>query len=112
MSDSQQAREHTNAIFGVLAHHRRRYVLRELRQHADPMSLADVADEVAVRENETPITDIPADEVKRVYMSLYHTHIPKLEAADLVRYDQERDTVLLSEQAEEVDQYQELLTVK
>lgn len=111
MSDSQRAQETISSIFDVFAHHRRRYVLRELQRHANPMELADLADEVAVRENETPITDVPADEVKRIYMSLYHTHIPKLEAADLVRYDQERDAVALADQAERVDQYQELLTV-
>ncbi|WP_425607567.1 DUF7344 domain-containing protein [Natrinema zhouii] len=60
------------------------------------MALADLADEIAAREKETSITDIPAEEVKRIYMPLYHTHIPKLEEADLVHYKQERDTVTLT----------------
>ncbi len=75
------------------------------------MALADLADEVAVRENDSRITDIPADEVKRTYLSLYHSHIPKLADARVVQYDQERDTVSLSECADELEQYQELLTV-
>lgn len=108
----KQAHERINTVFSVFAHHRRRYTLRELWRHEQPMALADLADELAVRENETAITEIPAEEVKRIYMSLYHTHIPKLAEADLVDYDQERDTVTLTEYAEQIEQYQELLPVK
>ncbi|WP_222914495.1 hypothetical protein [Natrinema sp. SYSU A 869] len=111
MSDLLQAQESINSVFEVFAHHRRRYALRELRRHANPMKLADLADELAVRENETPITDVPADEVKRIYMSLYHTYIPKLEEADLVCYDQEQDSVTLAEQAKHIEQYQEIITI-
>ncbi|MFC6765735.1 DUF7344 domain-containing protein [Natrinema soli] len=111
MSNLQQAQASINSVFEGFAHHRRRYALRELRRHANPMELADLADELAVRENETPLTDVPADEVKRIYMSLYHTHIPKLEAADLVRYNQEQDSVALAEQAEYIEQHQEYLTI-
>lgn len=63
------------------------------------MPLADMADEIAVWENETDITDISAEEVKLVYISLYHTHIPKLADADVVEYSQEQDAVRLSENA-------------
>ncbi|WP_449271602.1 DUF7344 domain-containing protein [Halopiger xanaduensis] len=44
-------------------------------------------------------------------MLLYHTHIPKLEEAGIVTYDQERDIVTLAEQVEHIKQYQDLLTV-
>lgn len=74
---------------------RRRYVVSCLRSHVNPMALADVADEVAIRENGVPITDIPAEAVKRVYFSLYHTHVPALEDAGIVDYTQEGDLVEL-----------------
>ncbi len=64
-------------FFEILASPRRRYILHCLRTHDSPLALADVADEVAVYENESNITDISAEEIKRVYISLYHTHIPK-----------------------------------
>lgn len=104
VQELQQTQERINTIFNVIAHHRRRYALRELQRHEKPMALADLADEIAVRENEAAITDIPAEEVKRIYMSLYHTHIPKLAEASLVHYDQERDTVVLIEDAEQIEQ--------
>ena len=112
MTDFNEAQENINTIFQIFAHHRRRYALRGLRMHETPMALADLADEVAIRENEAPLTEISAEEVKRIYMSLYHTHIPKLADADLVRYDQECDSVILLESPEEISRYQELLTVE
>lgn len=107
----QQTQEDISMIFGVFAHHRRRYALRELQRYENPMALADLADEIATQENETSITDISAEEVKRIYMSLYHTHIPKLEEADLVHYKQERDAVTLTKHVECIEQYQDFLTI-
>ncbi|TYL39605.1 hypothetical protein CV102_04760 [Natronococcus pandeyae] len=112
MAGLQQAQRDVSTIFGAFAHHRRRYALRGLRMHENPMSVADLADEVAIRENESPVTEIPAEEVKRVSLSLYHTHIPKLAAANLVQYDRERDSVALTERVEEIEQYRALLTVE
>lgn len=111
MAGFQQAQRNVSTIPEIFAHRRRRYALRGLRMHENPMTLADSADEVAIRENESLITEISA-EVKRVYLSLNHTHIPKLAKAKLVQYDQERDSVALSERVEDIEQYRELLTVE
>lgn len=66
------------------------------------MALADMADEIAVWENDTGISNISAEEVKRVYISLYHTHVPKLADADIVEYSQERDSVTMTDNADEI----------
>nr|WP_225316448.1 transcriptional regulator [Haloferax sp. CBA1149] len=50
---------------------------------------------VAARENETPVEDVTDEERQRVYISLYQTHLPKLESAGLVRYDEEERSVSL-----------------
>ena len=91
------------ALFDALADERRRYVLFALKEHERPVALADLADEVAVEENDRTITEIPAEEVKRVYMSLWHSHIPKLVDAGLVEYNQDRGTVTLAEKAEQLE---------
>lgn len=110
-SDSAEALESTSpnsessvstAVFDLLSDQRRRYVLHCLRTYDNPMQLADVADEIAVLERDTVITDIPAEDVKRVYISLYHTHVPKLVDAGVVEYSQERDAVALTERATEL----------
>lgn len=112
MVDASYAPDNASTVFGILAHQRRRCALRCLREHENPMALADLADEVAARENETPLAEIPAEEVKRVYLSLYHGHIPKLADAKFIRYDQKRDLVTLSERAEQLTRYREPLTVE
>lgn len=86
-----------DTIFELLAHHRRRTILALLQTYSYPLPLADVAEEVAVREHDTSIDGIPADEVKRIYMTLYHRHIPKLSQYEVVSYDQDRDMVALTE---------------
>lgn len=80
-------------VFRLLADHRRRFAVSVLRDHERPMALADLADEVAVMEFGSTITGIPPEDVKHVYMSLYHSHVPKLEDYGVVTYDQESDLV-------------------
>ncbi|NHN46684.1 hypothetical protein G9464_03620 [Halostella sp. JP-L12] len=88
----------------LIADERRRHALRCLLEH-DALPLADLADEVAVRERGAPIGEIPAEDVKNVYMSLYHSHVPKLDEANVVTYDQETDAVALDEHADLVARY-------
>ena len=97
------ADEPANSVFEILSHRRRRDALECLREYETPLPLADLADEVAVRERDAPLPEIPATAVKRIYLSLYHTHVPKLAAAECVRYSQERDTVTLLERGERAE---------
>lgn len=83
-------------LFDLLSNRRRRHLLRCLDEYDDPMALADLADEIAAKEYDAPITETSAKEVKRIYVSLYHNHVPKLEEAGIVRYSQERDLVALA----------------
>lgn len=82
-----------DTVFALLSSRRRRYVLECLREFDEPLALADLADEVATRESDAPITEIPAESVKRIYMKLYHAHVPRLVDEGVVAYDQRRDTV-------------------
>lgn len=81
-------------LFDTLSHSRRRRVLSLLLEHGS-LPLADLADEVATRERDETIAEIPPADVLDVYTSLYHVHVPKLEAASLVEYSQSRDEVAL-----------------
>ncbi|MFP8953583.1 hypothetical protein ACLI4Z_11495 [Natrialbaceae archaeon A-arb3/5] len=112
MTDRQQTQQNVNTVLVLLSHHRRRYALRCLRTHENPLALADLAEEVAIHEHEAPITDISAEKVKRIYLELYHTHIPKLADKQFVHYDQERDSVALLERAEDIEQCHERLMIK
>lgn len=87
----------TDTLYSILSHERRRYALYCLQEYRNPLALADLAEEVALLEYDTPrITEIDAEGVKSVYMSLYHTHLPKMAAANVLEYDQETDSVQLT----------------
>lgn len=92
-----------DTVFHLLSHRRRRYVLSCLSAHGPTVALPDVADDVATREYETSIVDIPEEDVLEVYLSLYHTHVPKLVEAGVVSYDQERDLVTREPLADELE---------
>lgn len=92
----------TEVLFDVLSDARRRFVLACLQEYATPMALGDVADELATWEHDAEITDIPAEEVRSIYVSLYHLHVPKMADAGLVEYSQERDAVALAEDNDEL----------
>lgn len=77
-----------DAVFDVLGNARRRHVLYALADAEAPVGVADVVDRLC--EFEGTETD---DQRGRVAMSLYHVHLPKLAAADLVDFDPDRETV-------------------
>ncbi len=59
------------------------------------MAVADLADDVVRRETDRSPTAMQ-DERERIYVSLYHNHLPKLAAAELVRFDADRKLVELA----------------
>lgn len=78
--------------FSVLANTRRRLAVRYLDRH-ESLSLPTLADGVAEREADAPLQEVDEYEVRDVYLSLYHTHVPTLEDAGVVAYEQEHDWV-------------------
>ena len=94
-----------DTVFDILSNSRRRYVLYYLRQESGPIQLTDLAEHVAAWENETDIESMGEQERKRVYVSLYQTHIPKLADTGLVEYDKEAGTVALTEKRSTMDKY-------
>lgn len=92
---------------GLLANSRRRHAIERLRSVDGSIGLADLADEVATVEHGTIISEIPAEEVKRVHLDLYHSHVPKLTKADVVEYSQEADRIGLSVGADRLTPYLE-----
>lgn len=105
LMSTEQERLSQDLVFDVLSSPRRRYVLYYLRQHGDEVELGTLSAEVAAWENEKPVEELTDQERKRVYVSLYQTHIPKLSDAGIVEYDQESGTVSLTGRAEEIDRY-------
>lgn len=79
-------------IFTLLANDHRRYTLHYLSQKVGAVSLGDLAEQIAIWE-----ADPTHDHYERILTGLYHTHLPKLVDAGIVRYDVEQETVELLE---------------
>lgn len=94
-----------DVVFDILSSPRRRYVLYYLRTSGDPVQLTDLAEEVAAWENNTETPDITEQERKRVYVSLYQTHIPRLAEVGLIEYDDDTGQIALAKEAAGIDQY-------
>lgn len=94
-SDNQQIPN--TVLFDILSNKRRQYALYCLDRSQTPTALADLAEEVARLEHESPHPNqIPEKDVERIYCNLRHSHIPRIEAANLLEYSRERDTVYLT----------------
>jgi hypothetical protein len=94
-------------VFELLSSARRRYVLYLLREADEPMKLTELASQVAAWEYDTDVDDLTEQERKRVYVSLYQTHIPHLDDAGVVAYDKDTGMVALEPDAKAVDTYLE-----
>lgn len=83
--------------FEAGANDRRRRVLQYLAEHGET-DLAELSEVVAAAEydGETPET-ISGQRRKRVYVSLYQTHLPKLDGMGLVDYDDDRGIIRLTQ---------------
>jgi hypothetical protein len=87
-------------VFEVLSSSRRRLILYNLHRRGGKAVLRDLARDTAEAESDDDVDD---DVVKRFYISLYQTHVPKLEEVGLVRYDSDTKTVSLTDRIEEVE---------
>lgn len=92
-------------VFEVLKSPRRRYALYFLRREGGTVELSDLTDQVAAWENDTTPAGLTSEQRKRVYISLYQTHLPKLDDAGIVEYEREAGNVHLSRRARELDSY-------
>ena len=94
-----------DVVFELLSSPRRRYILYYLRTVDEPIQLTTLAEQVAAWENETDVDSITEQERKRVYVSLYQTHVPRLDEAGVIEYDSDSGLVSLAGEATEIDVY-------
>jgi DNA-binding transcriptional ArsR family regulator len=84
------------ALFDLLSSSRRRNIIRILQSEQSPIQFTNLVENVAAKENNVPVSELTSKDRKRYYVSLYQTHVPKLEEAGLVDYDQESREVSLN----------------
>ncbi|MFP9191686.1 DUF7344 domain-containing protein [Natronosalvus vescus] len=96
LSARQESPAAVDEVLQALGHQRRRLLYDVLRTHEQELTLPDAAEEVAQQEANRPITELSAERIADVYISLYHDHLPRLVEAGLLEYDQENDLVALA----------------
>lgn len=96
--------EQLDRIFAILRNHRRRLVLAYLREH-DATTQGDLARHVAAVENEIPESAVTSTQRKRVYVSLYQAHLPKLDDFGAISFDRDRGTVERTDRTDELLRY-------
>ncbi|MWG33216.1 DUF7344 domain-containing protein [Halomarina oriensis] len=91
--------------FNILSNSRRRYILYYLYTRSEPATIDELAGQIAAWENEIPVDELDDTARRRVYVSLYQTHLPKLDDFGIADYDRDDGTVTLTEGAEEIVRY-------
>lgn len=96
-------------VFHLLQNERRRRVLAYLREHDDGegVDMRDVVDAIAAEEHDTTVQALRSKERQRVYIALYQSHLPKLDDANVIEYDQRRGWVSRTETTPDVERYLE-----
>lgn len=97
MSDAVQKSAMTplpkDVIFGLLSVERRRRVIAYLDDNEGETTVGELAEEIAAIENNTEVRLLSSQQRKRVYVGLYQCHLPKLDDADVIEFDNARGTV-------------------
>jgi len=94
-------------LFFVLKNERRRLVLRYLAGSERVVRMRDVAEQVAAWEHDITLAELTSEQRQRVYIPLYQSHLPKLDALGLVEYDQSRGVVERTDRVAQVVPYLE-----
>lgn len=99
----------TELVYRMLSDPRRRYAIHYLKQSNEPVAVRDLAEQVAAWENDKPVAALTSQERKRVYISLYQSHLPTMDEEGVVEYDADRKVVRLSPAARGLDIYLEVV---
>ena len=93
--------------FSLLSNHRRRFAIHFTKRHEDPVELSDVAEQVAAWELGKEIPELDYAERKRVYTSLQQTHLPRLDDAGMIKFENGR--VETTDQVEQLEVYMDIV---
>jgi hypothetical protein len=89
-------------LFEVLSSDRRRYLIYFLESEGGEAELGRLARLIAALENDIEPPEVSDKEQKRVYISLYQSHVPKLVDYGLVEYDADEKYVTSTKRMREV----------
>lgn len=89
-------------VFTALGHPRRRYLLYTLINERSEETLPELATKIVVWEEDKPVDGVTDEERRNVHLSLYHSHVPKLDRLGIVEYQQGDDVLVRARNTEQV----------
>lgn len=92
-------------VFKLLKNSRRRRIIDYLSEDGRPTTRSRLAEVIAAEENGISASELGSDQRKRVYVSLYQTHLPTLARDDVIEYDGDRGTVAPGRNMQELIRY-------
>ena len=92
-------------IFDILSNHRRRYVLRYLRDQGNESDLRTLSEQIAAWENDIDPSQVNSKQRMRAYTALRQSHLPKMDRQGVIEFDSQSGKVRLTEAAEALDEY-------
>lgn len=88
-------------VFDAIDHPRRRYLLYTLEGNGT-LPLWETAKRIAAWEDDVLSEDVPEEAIERVYVSLYHNHIPKLVSDSVIAFSETNETIEPASNTQEV----------
>ena len=85
-----------DTIYQILSNNRRRLALQIIQERATEdgrVSLRELSESIASKENGVPVTELTYKQRKRVHTSLYQSHLPKLHKEGILNYNKRDGTV-------------------
>lgn len=80
-------------VFDLLSKERRRYALYYLEQQDEPVSIDEVATQVAEWETNGATVTISEDKFEQIEVELQHNDLPKAAEAKYIEYDCEAEVI-------------------
>ena len=96
-------------IYEILSNQRRRFVIHYLQYYSPTADLGTLAEYVAAWEGLINKPEVPADRRKSVYTTLQQRHLPKMDQAGLITFDERAGAVEATGQLNEIDIYAEVV---
>ena len=107
-SGEEGSRLPKDELFHLLQNERRRRALQYILDRGDTVDMREIAERLAAIENDVDVAELTSAQRKRVYVSLYQCHLPKLDEAAVIDYDKDRGRI---EPTRRITQLEPYLTV-
>ena len=104
-ADSEPEPLPLDLTFEILKNQRRRLVLSHLKTVDGESTIGELAEHIAAIENDCDVQALGAQQRKRVYIGLYQCHLPKMDDAGVIDFNQSRGRVEIEPESEPLYEY-------